>query len=155
MNQELRTKKKQQVITAVVFLYNDKGEVLLAKRTNELSIFPGIYELPGGHIEFGELIEDGLRREMREEFSLEVKIGQPFHVFTYLNTSQTKHVVEIVYFAELVDQNSVIKLSNEHSSYKWVEESEVETCLKKNNPAEFLAAKRGFQIINKKGVGDG
>ena len=62
----------QQVITACAFIYHDFGgviKVFLPKRANTKKFLPGVYELPGGHIDYGEDIEDGLRREIKEEFN--------------------------------------------------------------------------------------
>ena len=36
---------------------------------------------PGGHIEFGEDIVKGLKREILEEFEMHVNIGDPFFCF--------------------------------------------------------------------------
>jgi 8-oxo-dGTP diphosphatase len=40
----------------------------------------GRWSLPGGKLEFGERIEDGLRREVREESGLEVEVGSLIEV---------------------------------------------------------------------------
>lgn len=47
---------------------NDRGEVLLIQRRDN-----GHWEPPGGVLEFGESIRDGLRREVREETGLDVQ----------------------------------------------------------------------------------
>ncbi|MCO5215920.1 MAG: NUDIX domain-containing protein [Thermomicrobiales bacterium] len=59
--------------------------VFLAKRADTKKFLPGVYELPGGHIDFGESMEAGLEGEIKEEFGLSVRIGDPFGVFTYVN----------------------------------------------------------------------
>ena len=60
----------QQVITACAVIYrvqNGVTEILLAKRANTKKFLPNHYELPGGHIEYGEQIETGPARELKEE----------------------------------------------------------------------------------------
>jgi len=77
----------QQVITACAFIYRiNKGtpELFIPKRAMTKKFLPGIFELPGGHIEFGEILEDGLRREIREEFNQEITVLDPFYAFTYI-----------------------------------------------------------------------
>jgi 8-oxo-dGTP diphosphatase len=49
----------------------DQGRVLLVQRGREPS--KGKWSLPGGMLELGESLEDGVRREVAEETGLEVK----------------------------------------------------------------------------------
>ena len=54
-------------------------EVLLVKRA-----FPpraGEWSLPGGRLELGESLVDGVRREVREETGIEVEVGPLVEVF--------------------------------------------------------------------------
>lgn len=55
-------------VNAAVF--NDRGEILLAKRTDN-----GLWCLPGGHVELGETLEAACLREFREETGLETRIA--------------------------------------------------------------------------------
>ena len=76
--------KGQQVITACAFIWRmrrSEVQILLAKRADTKKFLPGMYELPGGHIEFGEEIREGLAREILEELQVEVSIGDPFYVY--------------------------------------------------------------------------
>ncbi len=73
----------KQTITACAFLHND-GKVLIGKRADTKSFLPGKWELPGGHIEFGETIEKGLVRELKEEFNIDIALDKPYHEFTYV-----------------------------------------------------------------------
>ncbi len=77
--------QKFQAITACAFIHKD-GRLLVAKRAETKQFLPGKYELLGGHIEFGETLQDGLRREIREEIHIAIIVGEPFHVFTYETT---------------------------------------------------------------------
>lgn len=54
---------------AEIALFDDKGRVLLALR----GIDPGKgkYDLPGGFITYGESVESGLHREIKEELGLD------------------------------------------------------------------------------------
>src|SRR5476651_1743539 len=97
----------QQVITACAFIHhNFKGveKVFLPKRATTKKFLPNVYELPGGHIDFGENPVDGLKREIDEEFSMKVMIGDPFYVFTYTNNIKGSHSIEVVYFAKFIDE---------------------------------------------------
>src|ERR1051326_8208950 len=84
----------QQVITACALIhYNFDGivKVFLPKRADTKKFLPGVYEIPGGHIDFGENIVNGLKREILEELEIEIKVGDPFYVFDYTNEVKASH----------------------------------------------------------------
>ena len=45
------------------------------------------YNLPGGGVEDDELLEDAVRREVREETCMEVNVGRMLFVFEYVPNS--------------------------------------------------------------------
>lgn len=57
----------------------DAGHVVLVRRRYEP--LAGRWSLPGGTLEVGETLEEGLAREMREETGLEVRVGPVIEVF--------------------------------------------------------------------------
>jgi len=146
----------QQVITACAFIYHrfDDGiKLFLPRRALTKKFLPGVFELPGGHIDFGENIEDGLKREIMEEFGMESKIGEPFSVFTYLNEVKKSHSIEVIYFAEFIDEINKIKINDyDHSEYVWISENELERIMdskKGENDPEIKAIKKGFLLLKK------
>lgn len=140
---------KTQKITACAFIHKD-GKLLAPRRANTKKIFPGKYELPGGHVEFGETMIEGLKREIREEFNLEINIGEPFYVFTYTSKNDTEHTIEVDYLATLVNPDQEIKLRPEdHSEFHWISEDEV-VSFYTDDDEERKAVIRGFEILNKK-----
>lgn len=144
----------QQVITACAFIHKDFGgtqKVFLPKRAETKKFLPGVYELPGGHIDFGEDIVEGLKREIREEFDMNIEVGDPFFTFTYTNDVKGSHSIEVIYFAQFVDDASNIKLNPEdHSEYGWFAENELEktyTSDKGADDIEQVAIKKGFSLL--------
>jgi ADP-ribose pyrophosphatase YjhB (NUDIX family) len=58
-------------VSVAAAIFDDSGEnVLLIKRRDN-----GHWEPPGGILELDETIEDGLRREVREETGAEIEVG--------------------------------------------------------------------------------
>jgi 8-oxo-dGTP diphosphatase len=55
------------------------GRAIIIKRANEP--YQGQWSIPGGRVELGESLADAVRREMREETGLEVKVGPIIDVF--------------------------------------------------------------------------
>ena len=52
------------VITGIL---KDNDEFLIVKRNENDDLYPGSWEFPGGHLEIGETLKDGLKRELYEE----------------------------------------------------------------------------------------
>lgn len=144
----------QQVITACAFIHHDFDGVeklFWPKRADTKKFLPGVYELPGGHIDFGEDIVEGLRREIREEFGMNVDIGDAFAAFTYTNEIKGSHSIEVVFFAQFTDEINNIQLNPEdHSAYGWFTEDEVaqviDTRHADDNPERTIIQK-GFALL--------
>ena len=144
----------QQVITACAFIHHNFGgveKVFLAKRADTKKFLPGVYELPGGHIEYGEDIVAGLEREIMEELGMRIHIGDAFAAFTYVNAVKGSHSVEVIYFAVFDDPIENIKIRPEdHSRFDWIGEDELEKMYMENktrDDPEMKAIRRGFALL--------
>jgi 8-oxo-dGTP diphosphatase len=60
-------------VTAAIIV--DKNKILSAKRSPGKHL-AGHWEFPGGKIELGETAEQCLKRELREEFTIETEVGE-------------------------------------------------------------------------------
>ncbi len=147
----------QQVITACAFIHHDFDgvvKVFRPKRADTKKFLPGLFELPGGHIEFGEDIIEGLKREIREEIGIRISVGDPFAVFTYLNEVKGSHSIEVVYFTKFIDPIENIRLNSEdHSEYQWSAEHELK--VGQTSDRELENIKRGFELLKGKAVNFG
>ncbi len=143
----------QQLLTAVAFIHrqvDDVEKVFLAKRAMTKKFLPGVWELSGGHVEFGEDMTEGLQREIREEHHMEICVGDPFHVFTYTNHTKKSHAVEVIYFATFIGPIEDIRVNAEdHSDYGWFGEDDLEMIMKNkgSNDPEVQGITRGFSIL--------
>ena len=86
---------------AVVLLFNDKGEVLLEKRSDD-----GYFDFPGGGIDLKETAEEAAKRELFEETGLiadsltlfKVYSGEITH-YVYFNGDEI-YGVDLVYICK-------------------------------------------------------
>ena len=141
----------QQVITAVAFIHAEIDgirKVFLPKRAETKKFLPGVYELPGGHIDFGEDLEAGLKREIKEELCMDVEIGDILGAFTYTNEVKGSHSVELIYFARFMgDIDNIVIDPADHSGYVWVSEADLNNVYSKQKgeeDPEYKQIKKGF-----------
>jgi 8-oxo-dGTP pyrophosphatase MutT (NUDIX family) len=57
-----------------------EGRVLLVHRSPSRRAYPGLWDLPGGHIETGESEPDALTRELHEELGVQISGGSLVHL---------------------------------------------------------------------------
>jgi 8-oxo-dGTP pyrophosphatase MutT (NUDIX family) len=145
----------QQVITACAFIHQqiDGVEKLFwPKRADTKKFLPGVRELPGGHIDFGEDLITGLCREIKEEFNMTISVGDAFAAFTYANEIKGSHSIEVVFFARFTNPVENIQLNPEdHSTYGWFAEPEIEEQFISSRPGgddpENAIIRKGFALL--------
>ena len=108
------------VLTGIL---KDNDEFLIVKRSEDDNLYPGAWEFPGGHLENGETIKEGLKRELYEEIGFNVDFN-PLITHYYDEVKEKNN--ELIYNLEIdfvinVDKTLFnVRLSNEHTEYKWV-----------------------------------
>lgn len=114
--------KLQKVVGAAVIL-DSQNRILLVKRSENDVYLPGYWGMPGGKIEFGETLNEGLKREVFEEIGFKVEVGYPLLVKSFelrYEISKDRFFYEIFCLCNVKDDKQVPKLSGEHSDFKWV-----------------------------------
>lgn len=145
----------QQVITACAAIYRKGGnghEIMVARRALTKKFLPGKFELPGGHIEFGETLVDGLRRELKEELAVDVIVGDVVGAFTYVNKIKRSHSIEIIFFAQLAG-GCLPKINlADHSEVIWANRNNLDVIKTENgsNDQEFPFLVRALELLNKR-----
>ncbi len=102
-------------------IINKKGQVLVVKRNESSSAFPGCWALPGGGVEDTDpRIWIACKREMHEETGLVLSGGKYINYFDTMNRDPRNRVVsfawlftEIFPFPPVVAQDDVV-------DFKWV-----------------------------------
>lgn len=109
-----------KLVASSAILTNNKGQILLLKRSKTSKLFTHVWQLPEGKIKLGENPKLAIEREISEETGLKIKdikykgksvcVKRLFNVFPYLKIE--RHVFRAMHFG-------VIKLSFEHEDYKY------------------------------------
>lgn len=110
-----------RIVTTGILRDNDL--FLIIKRNEDDELFPGAWEFPGGHLEDNETLKESLKRELQEEIDFILETDPIItHYYDKVKEKDGKlvHHLEIDFIIN-VDRNNInIKLSDEHSDYKWV-----------------------------------
>lgn len=146
---------RQVIVACALIHHNFDGveKVFLAQRALGKKFYPGVYEIPGGHVEFGEDIVAGLRREIREELGKDIVVGDAFNAFTYMNEVKGAHAVEITFFAQFVGGLDDIKIDPpDHMAWGWFAETDEAKFMVNRKPddPEPKVIMRGFEILKGK-----
>lgn len=106
---------------------DDSGRVLLVKHKPERGGFwQGKWICPGGELEVGEEIGEGIRREVREETGLEVDLVKALPAFDRIVKKGGKvelHVIYVDYVAKLV--GGELKADSDVGEARWVKKSDL------------------------------
>ncbi len=139
--------QKIQLAVAVVII-NEK-KVLLTKRTPLMKSFPNTWVIPGGHVEYGESLEDSAQREVLEEVGLEIDnirfLGLWESVYPPIsNHKQPKRQHLVCYFLANSTSNQLDPNLNEINQYVWLTHSQIQHLIQ-NNVSEKETIVKGFQ----------
>lgn len=91
--------RRPEAIAAVLVL-DSEGRVLLREETMNSGAKKWV--VPGGHVEFGEKIEDAALREIREESSLEVALGNLILIHEAVYPEFGYHAIIFFYSGQVV-----------------------------------------------------
>lgn len=107
---------------AVVLHPDQDGLFLALKRSPNSFEYPNYWDLAGGNVLFGELHDDSLKREIREESNLEVDNFEPVQLITTFDKERC--IYRIFGGFHCRARNNDVKISFEHSEFRWVSKNE-------------------------------
>ena len=87
-------------VSAGAMVFNDKGELFLSKRSQNCKNERGHWETPGGSVEFGETLEQAVKREMLEEYGAEIEVIEQFPAADHLIPADRQHWVATTFLAQ-------------------------------------------------------
>ena len=75
---------------------------LLRRRGPQAKNERGLWEFPGGSVEFGERLIDALKREMREEYGVEIAVGELLDVVDHILPAEGQHWVSPTFICHII-----------------------------------------------------
>ena len=126
-----------------VMIFKD-GKVLIGKRKNAHG--DGEYAWPGGHLEFGESIEDCVRREAKEETGIKVK---NIRFLRFLNfKAHSKHYADIGMIADWESGEPKVMEPEKCESWQWADPENLPQPIFGTLPSYLEALKTGNNFFD-------
>ena len=106
-------------VVAAVIMKNDL--FLIANRSFEDNS-QGIWEFPGGKVEENETFTSALIREIKEELSLNIKVG---NMIATIDLNKTDKNIYVHYYYAIILSGQISL--NVHSEFKWVPHNQLKS----------------------------
>ncbi len=117
------------LVEAHIFRETEKGLQFLLLRRAETEIYPGLWQMVSGKIDEGEKAFEAALREIREETNL---VPKRFWTAPNINSfyyPEGDYISMLPVFAALVEKDSKVQISHEHTEYKWLNAEEAKKLL--------------------------
>ena len=87
-------------VDGIIKIFNPdfKGIVLIKRKNPPLG-----FALPGGFVDYGEMVEDALKREMKEETNLDVEIERLLGIYSNPSRDPRLHTTSAVFVCRAFD----------------------------------------------------
>lgn len=104
-------------ISAHIWIVNDKGEILVQKRSEEEDKFPGYWAQTGGGVKAGTTSKETVNEECGEELGITVEDNEIYYVGSYI---RTRDIVDIWMATKNVDVTNLTIDPSEVAEVKFV-----------------------------------
>lgn len=113
------------IVATLGFVENDEGKILIVKERRT-----GKWVFPGGQVEVGENLMDGLIREVKEESGIDVEVSDLTTIYSNTGTYEGHSGVKIVPTKVMFDficypVGGELTTSDETSDSRWVSKEKV------------------------------
>lgn len=113
--EEDKVKQRPRIGVAAIIINGDK--ILLGKRKNAHG--EGTWSTPGGHLEFGESLEQCARREVLEETGLMLKNVRSGPYTNDIFVQEHKHYITIYMIADYVSGTPLVMEPEKCEQWQW------------------------------------
>lgn len=118
------------------WILNNKGELLLQKRNENLKRNPGKWAFTGGAIDTNETSLKGAIREIKEELGIDIKENEMEYLLSF---RREKGFVDVWLIRKDISLEEIVLQKEEVSAVKWISLSELTELLEKGEIVKSLS----------------
>lgn len=107
-------------------IFNRDRKIFLTLRGKEAKNEQGKWEIPGGGVEFGETLEEALKREIKEEYGCDIRILELLGVCDHIIKDENQHWVSPTYICEIIKDTPRILEPKKCDAIGWFTQEEAE-----------------------------
>jgi 8-oxo-dGTP diphosphatase len=96
-----------------------QGRLFLARRGPKAKNERGLWEFPGGAVEFGETLAQALKREIFEEYGIQISVGDLLDVADHILRDEGQHWVSPTFICAIVSGEPRICEPGKCSEIAW------------------------------------
>lgn len=106
-----------KTIRVVAAIIEKDNKILIARRLK--GEFAGLWEFPGGKYEENETGEEAIKREIEEEFDIEIDVNR--YLCTIEHQYDSFYLVMDCYMCTMITDNMIL---HDHSDIRWIDPKE-------------------------------
>lgn len=97
----------------------DDGKLFLAQRGEKARNERGLWEFPGGSVEFGETMREALFREIQEEYGVTIDIVELLTVTDHILPNEGQHWISPSFICRIIEGTPVIREPEKCAAIGW------------------------------------
>lgn len=132
------------VVTAVAVIRRGDGRILLLKRSEAETVYPGAYTFPGGKVEGNDTIKYTLEKEVKEECGLDLNPGFILIKEKAIGRPDGQTSKSLSFLCTVKDVGNVIIDEHDFTDFAWVNLEELKKLEHVGIEAEFEKVEKIF-----------
>lgn len=143
-------REEGRALVVGALIVDDRGRLFVQKRAADRVLFPGCWDIVGGHAEAGEGVEEALAREVREETGWRLaRLGPVVEVLDWEAGGEAKREIDLL--ARVEGDLARPRLEpRKHPEARWLEPHELPLLLEHRDPDDRFIhdlAERAFALL--------
>ena len=100
-------------------IFNSEGKLFLTLRGKKAKNERETWEIPGGSVEFGEILEDALKREIKEEHGVDIEVIELLDICDNIVPDEHQHWISPTYICRITKGTPKILESEKCDAIGW------------------------------------